>query len=192
MTDDRAKLIALLQLAYSGERAAAYAYNGHWHSVSSPEERTRIASIEQEEWHHRRLVGEILDNLGSGADARREVRATVIGRTLGALCHVSGWLLPMWGAGRLESRNIQEYEHAARFAAGCGLLVHVDCLLTMAEVEWEHEQYFRNKVKEHWLGRHLPLWPQPPDKEHIRLSFAETTRLQQAQVMTKSVENIHA
>lgn len=192
MTDDRARLISLLQLAYSGEKAAAYAYRGHWRSVSAIEERERIASIEQEEWHHRQLVGEILAAIGSAPDARRELRAAVIGHTLGALCHVSGWLLPMWGAGRLESRNIQEYEHAARFAAGCGLSLHVDCLLTMAEVEWEHEFYFRKKVERHWLARWIPLWPQPPGKDHIRKSFQDTTQLQVPQVMTNSVENIQA
>ena len=192
MTGDKTKLVALLQLAYSGEKAAAYAYRGHWHSVSSLEERQRIAAIEEEEWHHRRLVGEILESMGCAPDGRRELRAGIIGRTLGTLCHFSGWLLPMWGAGRLESRNIREYENAARFAAGCGLFVHVDCLLTMAEVEWEHEHYFRNKVKQHWLGRILPIWPEPPAKDHIRKSFGETLQTLPLQVMTKSVENIQA
>ena len=44
----REKLIALLQLAYSGELAAAYAYRGHWHSVSAPDERAAIRKIEAE------------------------------------------------------------------------------------------------------------------------------------------------
>ena len=79
--DERARLIALLQLAYSGEKAAGFAYRGHWKSVSSIEERERIAVIEQEEWHHRKLVGEMLEELGSGPDSVRETRAAVIGRT---------------------------------------------------------------------------------------------------------------
>src|SRR5262245_32533676 len=120
MGDARSDLINLLQLAYSGEKAAGYAYRGHWHSVSDPEERSRIAAIEQEEWHHRRLVGDMLHVLGAGPNRRREVRAAIIGRTLQFLCHLSGWLLPMYGAGRLESRNIREYESAARFAQACG------------------------------------------------------------------------
>jgi rubrerythrin len=166
-------LIALLQLAYSGEKAAAYAYRGHWKSVSHPEERERIEIIEQEEWHHRRLVGEILAELGSGPDPSREFRSGIIGRTLGFLCHISGWLLPMYGAGKLESRNIREYETAARFALYCGRTQHVDCLLTMAEVEWEHEHYFRRKVLSHRIGRLLPIWPEPPAKTVIRSSFSE-------------------
>jgi rubrerythrin len=171
MGDARAKLVALLQLAFSGEKAAAYAYRGHWKSVSLPEERDRIAAIEHEEWHHRELVGEILQQLGAGPDKSREMRAAIIGRTLGFLCHLSGWVLPMYGAGKLESRNIREYESAARFAQECGESGYVDCLLTMAEVEWEHEYYFREKVLSHRIGRHLPIWPEPPPKAAIRTSF---------------------
>ena len=100
------KLVEILQLAYSGERAAAYAYRGHWHSVSNPEERQGIRKIEEEELHHRRLVGEILSTLGSGPDPWREVRASIIGRTLQALCHVAGWLLPMYGAGKGNTNSI--------------------------------------------------------------------------------------
>ena len=192
MSDSRSELIALLQLAYSGERAAGYAYRGHWKSVSSPEERERIATIEQEEWHHRRLVGEMLAALGSGPDLARERRATLIGRTLGFLCHVSGWFSPMYGAGKLESRNIREYEGAARLAFRCGRFEDVDCLLTMAEVEWEHEHYFRLKVMGHWLGRWVPVWDQPPPKAHIRASFGEFAPSATIQVVAKSAENIQA
>jgi rubrerythrin len=178
--DDLADLILILQLAYSGERAAAYAYRGHWHSVRDSAERTRIQAIENEEWHHRELVGGMLRDLRFRPDSRREARATLIGRVLQALCHVSGWLAPMYGAGKLESRNIKEYEDAARFAWGCGHAEFVDCLLAMAEVEWEHEQYFRAKVLSHSLSKLLPIWPLPPPKEHIRASFSQETAGKQA------------
>jgi hypothetical protein len=168
----RLRLIQILQLAYSGERAAAYAYRGHWRSVASSEERERIHRIEDEEWHHRRLVGQMLSELGTLPDPRRELRAVVIGRTLQTLCHVSGWLLPMYGAGKLERRNIVEYENAARYAVGCGKFEFVDCLLMMAEVEWEHEKYFRAKVLSHPVGRLLPIWPAPPPKETIRTAIS--------------------
>src|SRR2546421_11675329 len=168
--DSHNKLIALLQLAYSGELAAAYAYRGHWHSVTSEDERDSIRRIEEDEWRHRRLVGEMLAKLDAGPKKRREVRAAIIGRTLGLLCHVTGWLLPMYGAGKLESRNVKEYETAARYARDCGYFNLIDCLLEMAEVEWDHELYFRSRVLSHWLGRRLSLWPPPPPKETIRLS----------------------
>ena len=169
--DSRQKLIALLQLAYSGELAAAYAYRGHWKSVRNAEQKTAIQNIEADEWRHRKLVGEMLASLESGPSQRRETRANMIGRTLGFLCHVMGWLVPMYGAGRLESRNIREYETAARHARECGHHELVDCLLEMAEVEWDHEHYFRARVQEHFLGRRLPIWQQPAAKDSIRFTF---------------------
>jgi demethoxyubiquinone hydroxylase (CLK1/Coq7/Cat5 family) len=76
--ESRRKLIALLQLAYSAERAAAYAYRGHWHSVASEEERARIRQIEDEEWHHRELVGGMLERLGSAPNRQRELRSLLV------------------------------------------------------------------------------------------------------------------
>jgi hypothetical protein len=164
----RQALIATLQAAYSGERAAGYAYRGHWRSVSDAAEKARIREIEEEEWHHRRLVSEMLAVLGAAPRRWLEVRAVTIGRVLGLLCHVSPWFLPMYGAGRLESHNVKEYEDAARYARACGHGGFVDCLLTMAEVEWEHEAYFRSKVVGHRLRRLFGLWPAPPPKAAIR------------------------
>lgn len=115
----------------------------------------------------------MLSGLGAKPNQAREVRATIIGRTLGLLCHVTGWLAPMYGAGKLESRNIVEYETAARYARDCGHVELVDCLLEMAEVEWEHEKYFRGCVLSHALGRRLPIWRQPAPKEAIRISFRD-------------------
>jgi hypothetical protein len=98
----------------------------------------------------------------------RELRAAVIGRVLGFLCHCTGWLLPMYGAGKLESRNVREYEAAARHARDSGHEQWIDCLLTMAEVEWEHERWFRERVLAHRWARRLPMWTVPPPKATIR------------------------
>ncbi|MDQ1523358.1 MAG: hypothetical protein QOG00_3920 [Pyrinomonadaceae bacterium] len=165
------ELIKILRLAYSGELAAAYAYRGHWRSLKDVATRERIREIESEEWQHRRLVGRMLEQLGARPNRVRELRAVVTGRTLGAMCHVSGWLLPMYGAGKLESRNINEYETAARHASRSGRAEFVDCLLRMAEVEWEHEKYFRALMATHRLGARLPLWPIPAPKEAIRATY---------------------
>ena len=165
------KLITILQLAYSGERAAGYAYRGHWQSVKAPDEVERIKIIENEEWHHRQLVGDMLKSLDAGPNKRREIRGTIIGRALGLLCHLLWWFVPMYGAGKLESRNIVEYQTAARHALDCGRDDLIDCLLTMAEVEWEHERYFREKaLSSRWI-KVLSIWPEPPDKEMIRTSY---------------------
>src|SRR5207237_9671339 len=103
-------------------------------------------------WRHRKLVGEMLAGLGAEPSQRREVRATIIGRTLGLLCHMTGWLASMYGAGKLESRNIKEYETAARYARDCECLNLLDFLLEIAEVEWDHELYFRSRVLSNPLG----------------------------------------
>ena len=172
MADSREKLIGLLKLAYSGELAAAYAYGGHWHSLTDAGEREAIRKIEAEEWHHRELVGGMLRDLGSGPNRFREFRAFLVGRFLGIACHVAGWLAPMYGAGKLERKNIGEYERAAALARDCGRNDLIDCLLTMAEVEWEHEQYFRARVLTHRWAARIPLWPAPPPKAEVRAAFA--------------------
>ena len=169
-------LAAILRLAYSGELAAALAYRGHWKSVRDPDERARIRQIEEEEWHHRDLVGGMLAQIGTAPSPARERRARAVGRTLALLCHVAGWLAPMYGAGRLERRNIVEYETAACLAVRAGRSEFVDCLLTMAEVEWDHEQYFRSRVLTHRLAARVPMWPAPPPRHEIRASFERAMR----------------
>lgn len=77
-----------------------------------------------------------------------------IGRTLGLTCHVSGWFMPMYFAGRLECGNVAEYEDAAAFAKQLDMDECVDDLLDMARVEAEHEIFFREMVSGHCL---LPL-----------------------------------
>lgn len=173
MPDDaRAKLTYRLQCAYSGELAAGFAYRGHWHSVRDPQERERIRQIEADEWHHRRLVGGLLRQLGAKPRVLREIVFWSIGKFIAGFCYVGGWFLPMYGAGRLELSNIVEYEDAAELAAASGHNDMIDCLLTMAEVEWEHEYFFRNKALGHLLTRLFPIWKAPAAKEAIRAKRA--------------------
>ena len=150
----RKLLIGILRGAYSGELAAGYAYRGHWKSVSRQIEREGIRKIENDEWVHRKRVGEMLETLGSGPSTPREVRMWLTGRTIGALCHVIGWFMPMYFAGRLESRNVEEYEEAALHAAALELKQFESELRIMRSVEREHELFFLNAVAGHRL---LPL-----------------------------------
>ena len=169
----RKRLVRSLRGAYSGELAAGHAYHGHASSVRRPDERARIFVIEDEEWNHRRLVGAMLRDLGERPSLVRETVFWLIGRTLSVVCHLSGWLVPMYGAGFLESGNVREYVDAARHAASSGHAELVPCLLEMAEVEWEHEHYFRERVLLHPLARFLPLWKPPPPHREIRRPFAK-------------------
>lgn len=157
----REKLIKLLQGAYSGELGASYAYQGHWRSVKNADEIASIKKIEAEEWHHRALVGEMLEELGARPDPKLEKKLTRIGKTIGALCRIGGWFIPMYGAGRLESHNVKEYQDAAYFAKNSGNEKYIDSLLEMAEVEREHERYFRLKTETHFLSKVFPKWKIP-------------------------------
>ena len=117
------------------------------------------------------LVGEMLAQLNSGPGRWKEVRAVIDRPSL--VYSATLWLAraSMYGAGRLESRNVREYETAARYARDSGHDSFIERLLTMAEVEWEHEFYFRSRVKSHRWGTRLRLWQPPPPKETIRGSF---------------------
>ena len=55
------------------------------------------------------------------------------------------------GTGRLESKNSVEYEDAAVFAKELEINDCVEDLLDMARVEVEHEEFFREVVKNHRL-----------------------------------------
>ncbi|MGN6184506.1 MAG: ferritin-like domain-containing protein [Thermoanaerobaculia bacterium] len=172
VTDARRKLIRQLQGAFSGELAAGFAYRGHWKSVKDASERARIREIEADEWHHRELVQGLLTELNAKPNPIREVIFWIIGRFLGLSCHVTGWFLPMYGAGKLERGNIVEYEVAALYADACGQQQMIECILSMAEVEWEHERYFRERIAGHSWLRVFKLWDAPPVKTSIRTRFS--------------------
>jgi rubrerythrin len=164
----REKLIRQLQGACSGELAAIYAYEGHARSVSDAAQRERIRTIQSEEHHHRAIVLDLLRQLGAGPKPLREAIFWCVGHVISILCRIGGWFVPMYGAGRLERSNIVEYEEAAVYAAECGHPEMIEALLTMAEVEWEHERFFRECVTGSRLLRILPLWDAPAPKTAIR------------------------
>lgn len=150
-SETRRRLVRLLQLAYSGEKAAALAYQGHARSVRDPGEKAMIRKIENDEWVHRERVGKLLSRLGVLPLPVREVRAAVVGNTLSFFCGLTGHFLPMFLAGKLETKNVCEYEKAAGWAAELGLDDFLPDLHEMAAVEVEHEKYFFEVI-----GRRAP------------------------------------
>ncbi len=158
----RARLVCLMQLAHAGERAAAHAYQGHWRAVSDPVQREAIRTIEREEWEHRALVHGILVELGAAPQPLREALMGMLGRVLGWSCFIGGWYAPMYGAGKLEAQNVNEYAEAGRLAEAAGETRFLPVLRQMAEVEVRHEAWFRAQCAAHWLVRWVPLWRQPP------------------------------
>lgn len=168
----RRRLVRILQLAHAGELGAALAYESHARTARTSVERDDILKIRAEELDHRTRVGRLLERLGEQPDAAVERSMERIGRAIAAFCRIGGWFLPMYGAGRLERRNIVEYEEAARASLLSGHSEFVDDLLDMAEVEWDHERFFRLKSASHWAWRWMPHWDPPPPRERIRESFA--------------------
>jgi rubrerythrin len=158
----------MLVAAYSGERAAALAYHGHWRASRAPEERARIRRIEDDEWRHREILAGMLAALGAVPDPRRERRARRVGGTLGALCRAAGWLLPMYAAGWLERSNVCSYDEAACLAEACGRPQLAPALREMAGVERDHERFFRERVISHPLARLLRPWRPIPSVDAFR------------------------
>ena len=170
----RSELITLLQMAYSGERAAAYAYLGHERSLRGhrrADDRAMLRSVLIDEIRHRRIVRRLLRSLDAAGDERRERKMRRIGVTIGAFCRIGGWYAPMFGAGKLERGNIAEYEVAARLSHLAGLGHMCDQLLELAEVEWDHEQLFRHCAESHRLWKVSPKWAPVEPRAAIRTNF---------------------
>jgi hypothetical protein len=169
----RAQFGLLLELAYSGEQGAATAYAGHAHALGSAPEAAQIRRIFRDEVDHRRCILQILRELGLTPSVRREKKLKRVGTAISMFCHAGSWFFPMYGAGRLEAQNIAEYELAAQLATLAGLEHYVDRMLTLAEVEWDHAQFFRAQCEKHWLWKLAPKWPALATRESIRAQHFE-------------------
>jgi rubrerythrin len=150
----RKELIHILHMAYSGELAAGIAYAGHWRSLSVADQIKSIKKIENDEWVHRRLVGEMLAELDDRPQRWREMMMAAIGSSVFIACFLGGWFMPMYFAGRLESANTKEYFQAAYHASELGLTHMQGKLMELSAVELEHEEFFKSIVQGHVL---LPL-----------------------------------
>ena len=142
------QLIDLLKKAYSAEKAAAYAYQGHAASVKHPAEKIAIRQIEEDEWNHRRDVLAIMNHYNIPVSRWYEIRFAIIGRLISASCHVIGWFMPFFFAGKLESGNVCEYFRMKRYFNSLGIHQWDMMLYEMGMKEKEHEVYFLNKIKE--------------------------------------------
>ena len=141
------QLIKLLQKAYSAEKAAAFAYQGHAGSVKSTEEKAAIRQIELDEWNHRREVLEIMRQYEIPVSRYYEVRFHIVGKIISASCYVIGWFMPFYFAGRLESGNVCEYFRMKNFFNEIGNTKHDQILYEMGIKEKEHEVYFLEQIK---------------------------------------------
>lgn len=141
------KLIDLLQQAYSAEKAAAFAYQGHAGSVKDKTEKAAIKQIEDDEWHHRSEVLKIMKQYDIPVSKYYEFRFHVIGKTISFSCYVIGWFMPYYFAGRLESGNVCEYFRMMHYFHEIGIVDHNQTLYDMGIKEKEHEIYFLSRIK---------------------------------------------
>lgn len=144
-------LVKSLQKAYSAEKAASYAYQGHAASVKNIEEKKAIHQIEIDEWNHRAEVLKIMHQYDIPISKWYEIKFAIIGKTISASCFVIGWFMPFYFAGSLESGNVCEYFIMKQYFNSLGINKHDEILYEMGIKEKEHEVYFLNKIKNNKL-----------------------------------------
>lgn len=155
MTLDHPPLVKLLQKAYSAEMAAAFAYVGHAASLRDPAARAAVQQIERDEWNHRKEVLAIMRKYGIPVSRSYEVRFYLVGKVISISCHLLGWFMPYFFAGKLESGNVCEYFVMMHYFRSLGIREHDEILYEMGLKEKEHEVYFLGQIRS---SRLLPLF----------------------------------
>ncbi|WP_309640925.1 ferritin-like domain-containing protein [Flavobacterium sp.] len=148
---DHPELVDLLRKAYSAEKAASFAYQGHAASVKDENEKTAIHQIEMDEWLHRKEVLQIMNDFDIAVSKWYELKFHIIGKTISLSCHIIGWFMPFYFAGRLESGNVCEYFRMKHFFNALGITKYDQVLYDMGMKEKEHEVYFLEKIKDNKL-----------------------------------------
>ena len=149
------QLVDLLKRAYSAEKAAAFAYQGHAGSLKDPEAKKAVKQIEDDEWNHRKDVLIIMNQYNIPVSKFYEFRFHVIGKIISGSCYIIGRFMPFYFAGRLESGNVCEYFRMKQFFNSLGITEHDRILYEMGIKEKEHEIYFLERIKKDKL---LPLF----------------------------------
>ena len=142
------QLVDLIQMAYSAEKAAAFAYIGHAASVKNKEEKIAIKQIEIDEWNHRDEVMLLMKEYDIPVSKWYELKFHVIGKIISGSCFVIGWFMPFYFAGRLESGNVCEYFRMKHYFNSLGIKKHDVVLYEMGMKEKEHEVYFLEQIKD--------------------------------------------
>lgn len=148
-------LVDLLQRAYSAEKAAAYAYIGHAASLREPTVKAAVKQIEDDEWAHRTHVLALMRQYSVQPSRYYEAKYAVIGKIIAASCHVIGWFMPIFFAGKLESGNVCEYFVMMHHFHSLGIREHDAVLYEMGIKEKEHEMFFLDQIRH---SRVLPVF----------------------------------
>ena len=110
----------------------------------------------------------MLMGLGGRPDPLLELRNRCLGNSIAAFCHVGGWFMPMYGAGWIERRNIEEYDPAAAWPGYAAPRRTSTTCWIWARSSGTTSSYFRLKAASHRLARVLPIWRAPGARGAIR------------------------
>ncbi|HEX2606223.1 MAG TPA: ferritin-like domain-containing protein [Flavisolibacter sp.] len=152
------QLVDLLKKAYSAEKAAAFAYQGHAAAVKDNEQKASIRQIELDEWNHRKEVLALMQEYQIPVSRWYEIKFHIIGKLISFSCHVIGWFMPFYFAGRLESGNVCEYFRMKQLFHALGIRKHDVLLYEMGMKEKEHEVYFLEKIRNNKLLPFFEKW----------------------------------
>ena len=155
---DYPELTDLMQKAYSAEKAAAFAYQGHAGAVKNKKEKKAIYQIELDEWKHREEVWAMMQQYDVPVSRYYEIRFHIIGKIISGSCYVIGWFMPFYFAGRLESGNVCEYFRMKQYFNSIGITEHDVVLYDMGIKEKEHEVYFLEQIKTNKLLPFFEKW----------------------------------
>jgi hypothetical protein len=84
-----------------------------------------------------------------------EVKFHLIGKIISASCHVIGWFMPYFFAGKLESGNVCEYFVMMRYFHSLGIREHDEILYEMGMKEKDHEIFFLSQIQ---ASKLLPIF----------------------------------
>ena len=178
-----------LQLAYSAERAASFAYIGHAAALKAEAERAPVRRIEADEWEHRAEVKKIMDQYGIPVSRYFEIKYYLIGKFIGLSCHVLGRFMPYFFAGRLESGNVCEYIVMLQRFRELGVTEHDAVLYGMGVKEKAHEVYFQEVIEdEPWLPYFEKVFNWGADTSYNDLDYEALRPLEEADLYCEKYE----
>lgn len=136
-----------LQVAYAGEMAAYFAYDGHWKAAKDQSEKIAILNIQTDELRHIMDLRKYLKNVGSKPARIRTFLMVMVGKVLSDLCYVTGRRLPMWVAGKIEKLGTKGYEEMALLAGDANQTNMALHFQYMAKTEKAHKAYFEERLR---------------------------------------------
>ncbi len=104
-----------------------------------------------DEWEHRQAVFKMMNQYNVPISKWLELKFALIGKFVAFTCYVTGFFIPTYFAGRLESGNTCEYYRMVDLFEKIGITEHSMLLNEMGDKEKEHEIYLAKLIANHWM-----------------------------------------